>query len=57
MQELKKVQKELTKTYLKEQLEYIQVQIHKIQNSVENKRLQLVCQMKLAGGKALQDQN
>ena len=37
-QKLKKIQSELTSAYLKEQTEYIQDQINKIQHSVEDRQ-------------------
>ena len=41
---LKKAQSELTNEYQKEQIEYMQGQINKIRNSVEDRQSQLVRQ-------------
>ena len=43
-QKLKKVQKELFKTYQKEQIEYIQGQINEIKNSLEDKQSRIAWQ-------------
>ena len=45
VQKLKKPQRELTNTYQKEQNEYIQGQINKIRNSVEDKQSRIVWQI------------
>ena len=42
VQKYNKARKELTKTFQKEQLKYIQGKINKIRNSIENKQFQLV---------------
>ena len=43
-QKLKKAQNELINTYQKEQIEYIQGQINKIRNSIEERQLCIVWQ-------------
>ena len=44
-QKLKKAQRELTSTYVKEQMEYIQNQINKIRNSVEDRQSRITWQI------------
>ena len=49
---LKKAQKEFANIYLKEQTEYIQNQINKIRDLVEDRQSRIAWQMKWAEGRA-----